>query len=212
MLDKNANFPGSLAARPFAKPRRGFWSIANQLRFSFLALVLLSLLPTGGALIYLSSQAQQTLSQELQAQISQGAAAEVNNYLDDLQRKVAYLARVPGLADLPPPVLQSLLKGLTRHNDAYEAIAILDEEGRVVTAISSYMPVMFGSWADTPAFGRASPAVSSPRMRRSNFLRRGGGLVCGRLFLVRAMRSRSAYLASIFTPGRSIFTDVCWLS
>jgi len=155
MLDKSANFPGSLAARPFAKPRRGFWSIANQLRFSFLALVLLSLLPTGGALIYLSSQAQQTLSQELQAQISQGAAAEVNNYLDDLQRKVAYLARVPGLADLPPPVLQSLLKGLTRHNDAYEAIAILDEEGRVVTAISSYMPVMFGSWADTPAFGRA---------------------------------------------------------
>ncbi|MEG4092997.1 hypothetical protein, partial [Microcoleus sp. Pol12B4] len=47
-------------------PWQRFFSIANQLRYGLIFLVLLSLLPTGGLLIYLSFQAQIQQSRSLQ--------------------------------------------------------------------------------------------------------------------------------------------------
>jgi hypothetical protein len=72
-------------------------SIANQLRYGLVILVTLSLLSTGGVLIYSSFHTQVRQSNLLQIARSQTAAQQINAYLDDLERKLGYLARVKGL-------------------------------------------------------------------------------------------------------------------
>ncbi len=119
---------------PFLQQR--IFSIAYQLRFVLILLVLASLLPIGGILIYLSSQAQMQQTKLLQQERSRAAASEINAYLDDLQRKLGYLARVRGLTNLSPTIQRRLLEGLIRHNDAYEMVGILNNSGKVVTAVS----------------------------------------------------------------------------
>lgn len=136
-------------------PWQRFFSIANQLRYGLIFLVLLSLLPTGALLIYLSFQAQIQQSRSLQQERSQTAAGQIDNYLDDLKRKLSYLARVKGLTNFQPQVQQSLLEGLTRHNDAYEAVAILNRKGQVVTSVSAYEPLKLENPANSPLFIRA---------------------------------------------------------
>ncbi|PSB29085.1 PAS domain S-box protein [Stenomitos frigidus] len=134
------------------QPWHRLFSIANQLRFGLLFLVLLSLLPTGGLLIYLSAQTQLLQAQALQQERSQAAAGQIDNYLDDLKRKLSYLARVKGLTNFQRPVQQSLLEGLVRHNEAYEAVALLDRTGQVVTAATGGTPLQAKSWANSPLF------------------------------------------------------------
>ncbi|MEG4106725.1 PAS domain S-box protein [Microcoleus sp. S13_C5] len=132
-----------------------FFSLANQLRYGLIFLVLLSLLPTGGLLIYLSFQAQIQQSRSLQEERSQTAAGQIDNYLDDLKRKLSYLARVKGLTNFQPQAQQSLLEGLSRHNDAYEAVAILNRKGQVVASVSPYEPLKLENPANSPLFIRA---------------------------------------------------------
>lgn len=113
-------------------------SIANQLIFSLFLLAVLSPLLAGGGLIYLGFQSQLRQLDVLQQERSQTAADQINAYMDDLHRKLGYLARVRGLTELPPGTQKSLLEGLTRHNSAYEAVAILDRKGRVASAVTPY--------------------------------------------------------------------------
>ncbi|MEG3907521.1 PAS domain S-box protein [Microcoleus sp. w2-18bC1] len=136
-------------------PWQRFFSIANQLRYGLIFLVLLSLLPTGGLLIYLSFQAQIQQSRSLQQARSQTAGGQIDNYLDDLKRKLSYLARVKGLTNFQPQAQQSLLEGLIRHNDAYEAVAILNRKGKVVASVSPYKPLKLENPAKSPLFIRA---------------------------------------------------------
>ena len=136
-------------------PWQRFFSIAHQLRYGLIFLVLLSLLPTGGLLIYLSFQAQIQQSRSLQQERSQTAGGQIDNYLDDLKRKLSYLARVKGLTNFQPQAQQNLLEGLTRHNDAYEAVAILNRKGQVVASVSPYEPLKLENPANSPLFIRA---------------------------------------------------------
>jgi HAMP domain-containing protein len=116
----------------------GFFSITNQLRYGLVVLVVMALLLVSGTLTYLSFQAQMQQLAVTQQEISQAAAAKINAYLDDLQRKLSYLARVQGLTDLSPEIQQRFLAALTRHHNAYETVAILDNQGKVVSAVSPY--------------------------------------------------------------------------
>jgi methyl-accepting chemotaxis protein len=116
-------------------------SIANQLRYGLVILVTLSLLSTGGVLIYSSFHTQVRQSNLLQIARSQTAAQQINAYLDDLERKLGYLARVKGLTNLPVDIQRTFLDGLTRHNDAYEMVAIIDRNGNPVIEISPYQDV-----------------------------------------------------------------------
>ncbi|MEG4250426.1 PAS domain S-box protein [Microcoleus sp. Pol10D4] len=136
-------------------PWQRFLSIANQLRYGLIFLVLLSLLPTGGLLIYLSFQAQIQQSRSLQEERSQTARGQIDNYLDGLKQRLSYLARVKGLTNFQPQAQQSLLEGLTRHNDAYEAVAILNRKGKVVASVSPYEPLKLENPANSPLFIRA---------------------------------------------------------
>jgi class 3 adenylate cyclase len=140
--------------------RLGGWSlrlsIANQLRYGLVILVTLSLLSTGIVLIYSSFRTQVRQSNLLQIARSQTAAQQINAYLDDLERKLGYLARVKGLTNLPVETQRTLLDGLTRHNDAYEMVAIIDRNGNPVIEISPYQDVKsLGNIANSRIFLRA---------------------------------------------------------
>ncbi|MBD2008660.1 PAS domain S-box protein [Microcoleus vaginatus ZQ-A3] len=168
-------------ALPIARSSRShrwqrFFSIANQLRYGLIFLVLLSLLPTGGLLIYLSFQAQIQQSRSLQEERSHTAGGQIDNYLDDLKRKLSYLARVKGLTKFQPQAQQSLLEGMMRHNDAYEAVAILNRKGQVVASVSPYEPLKLENPANSPLFIRAfkqqedyvSPVEINPQTHQPN--------------------------------------------
>ncbi|WP_052001726.1 hybrid sensor histidine kinase/response regulator [Lyngbya aestuarii] len=130
-------------------------SIAKQLCFSIIFLVIFSLLTTGSILIYLSSQTQLKQSQLLQKERSQIAANRIDTYIQDLQGKLLYLARVQGLTELSSQAQKALLEGLSRNNDAYETMAILNSEADPVAVYSPYTEVNLGNFKETPLFVRA---------------------------------------------------------
>jgi len=127
-----------LRALPQLRHRRLRLSIAQQIRYGLFIFTLLSLVPTAGLLIYLSSQAQVRQVMAVQQERSRATAREIDAYLDDLQRKLGYLARVRGLTDLDQTTQQRLLEALTRHNDAYETVALTDVDGNVGASVSPY--------------------------------------------------------------------------
>jgi PAS domain S-box-containing protein len=145
----------SIISHPVRYTKQNFFSVVNQLRVGIVLLVAIALLLTSGILISLSFQAQQQQLEAVQQERSHAAASTIDAYLDDLQRKLSYLARVQGLTDLPPNVQQRLLQALTRHNSAYEAVAILDSTGRVISEVSPYQKVTFDKLADSPWFLQA---------------------------------------------------------
>ncbi|HEY9607566.1 MAG TPA: PAS domain S-box protein [Allocoleopsis sp.] len=91
----------------------------------------------------------------VQQERSHATAIAIDGYLDDLQRKLSYLARVQGLTDLSQDVQTKLLEALTRHNSAYEAVAILDKTGRAISTVSPYQPVTFDNAAGSSWFLQA---------------------------------------------------------
>jgi anti-anti-sigma regulatory factor/HAMP domain-containing protein len=115
------------------------------------------LLLTAGILIYLSFQSNLRQVQEIQNQRSRVSAGEINAYLDDLQSKLNYVARMRGLTDLSPEVQNRLLEGLTRHNSAFEVVAIADRIGRVISKTSLYgtEAAIPDDLANTPLFLQA---------------------------------------------------------
>ncbi|TVQ57412.1 MAG: sensor histidine kinase [Spirulina sp. DLM2.Bin59] len=130
-------------------------SLITRLRLSFVLLGFLSVFISGGMQLYISWQEhlkQLELRQEAKAQ---AAATSINAYLDDLQRKISYLARVRGLVDMDANVQQQLLEGLIRHNDAYEYAEIIDANGNTITSISPYGSIVLDPTVRTAAFNRA---------------------------------------------------------
>ena len=136
-------------------PRSGIFSIANQLRFGVVSATVLALLLTSGILIFLSFQTQQHQLRTIQEERANNAAAQINAFVDDLQRKLSFLARVRGLTEMHPRVQLSLLEGLARHHTAYETLAILDNTGQVVQLVEPYGRTIPPSIGDSPAFLRA---------------------------------------------------------
>ncbi len=130
------------------------FSIATQLRYGLALSVVLSILITGGFLIYYSFQVLLKETNRLQKEHGRVAAETIDSYIDDLQRKLSFLARVRGLTNLPQDEKQNLLEALTRHNAAYEMVAILDSQGQVLAKVSPYGTPTPTSFAETPLFLR----------------------------------------------------------
>ena len=135
--------------------RYGFFSVANQLRIGIVLLVALVLLLTSGILISLSFKMQRQQLEVVQQERSRAAASAIDAYLDDLQRKLSYLARVQGLTNLSPEIQQRLLEALIRHNSAYEAVAIVDSTGQIISSVSPYQKINFNNLANASWFLRA---------------------------------------------------------
>jgi signal transduction histidine kinase len=138
-----------------SNPKRKHNSLITRLRLGFILIGFSSVMLAGGIQIYLSWQQHIAQIKELQQERVNSAAESINLYLDDLQRKLGYLARVQGLVDMDQEVQQKLLFGLTQHNDAYEYVAIADQTGTILTSVSPYETINLESIADTPLFNRA---------------------------------------------------------
>ncbi|WP_008319040.1 hybrid sensor histidine kinase/response regulator [Leptolyngbya sp. PCC 6406] len=159
-VNPSPNYDGSTPRgedthRPQTGKLQFFQSIAHQIRSSLLAMALLSTLPLGSVMFYWSFRDHVEQLHLLQGERSQVVANRIENYLDDLRRKLSYLARVQGLSDLDVTVQTELLEGLTRHNEAYEAIAILDRTGQVVSFVSPYGDFDPRTFTNSPEFQRA---------------------------------------------------------
>ena len=122
------------------RPQRltNWLSIANLLRYGLVMLVLASLLLTSGILIRISAQSQLQKSQLLQQTRSRAVAQSIESELNDLQNEMQYLERVRGLAALPQNVQRDLLEGLTRSNDAFQAIATFNLNGDILVSVSPF--------------------------------------------------------------------------
>lgn len=124
--------------RKFNKNKGWHFTITNQLRYGLISLVVITSLMTAGIIATLSFQTQLNQSIYLQQTQSELAAQKITNYLEDLQQKLNYLARIKGLIDLSPDIQENLLIALTRHNKAYEFVAIFDKNGEQIAGFSSY--------------------------------------------------------------------------
>ena len=111
-------------------------SIATQLRYGLVSIVVSSLLLTGGTLSYLSFRTQLQASRLLQIERSRAVASEINAYLSRLQHPLLYLSEVRGLMDHSAADKRRLLEGITRYSHVYEVVGILDRNGQVVAARS----------------------------------------------------------------------------
>jgi PAS domain S-box-containing protein len=130
------------------------FSIANQLRYGLVLLVAFAALLTGGLVTQLSFWSLWRQSILLQQERSKSAAQEIDVYLDSLKQKLNYLARTRGMTDLPENAQQNLLEGLTRHNEAFEYVALLNDRGDPVAAASLYNKINLKNQADQPFFIR----------------------------------------------------------
>jgi PAS domain S-box-containing protein len=117
------------------------FSIAKQLRYGLVSIVVSSVLITGGSLTYLSFREQAEQTRQLQQERSQGAANKISAYLDNLQRQLNYLSELRGLTDFTPETQRNILEGLVNSNSAYELVGMLNNRGQVVQAMSPYEPV-----------------------------------------------------------------------
>ncbi len=133
----------------------GGFSIATQLKYGLPLIVGLGIFVIGSVLIALSFNAQLELLYDIQRKRSKAVAQEINAYIADLQRKLGYLAQVRGLAVLPTEVQHNFLEGLTRHNSAYKAVAIMDRNGNLTTTVASYKILPWKDSTISHAFYRA---------------------------------------------------------
>jgi two-component system sensor histidine kinase ChiS len=113
-------------------------SIANQLRYGFVSIVVASVLMAGSTLAYLSFRGQIEQTKQLQYERSQAAAVQISAELDNLQRQLNYLSELRGLTEFNAETQRSILEGLVNSNSAYEVVGIFNSKGQIVQAMSPY--------------------------------------------------------------------------
>jgi len=111
------------------------FSLSTQLRYSLILIGVVSVLTTGSILGYFSFKSELEKNQELQQKRSESAANKINNYLDNIQRKLGYLSTIRGLTSLDIKDQKNLLEGLIRSNNAYKSVAIIDRHGKVINLV-----------------------------------------------------------------------------
>lgn len=136
------------------KKRRSYY-VATQLNLNMAISVILGLLITGSILIYVSSHVGTHQLRNAQQAKGQVISEQINNYIDDLQRKLNYLARVPGLTKFTKETQYNLLRGLIYHNKAYEWVGLTDRYGNLQQKLSSTGNQIPQMWKDTIAFRRS---------------------------------------------------------
>src|SRR4028119_2096884 len=133
-------------------------SIANQLRYGFVSIVVASVLMAGSTLAYLSFRRQIEQTKQLQYERAQAAAVQISAELDNLQRQLNYLSELRGLTEFNAETQRSILEGLVNSNSAYEVVGIFNSKGQIVQAISPYESFSISSLnlagisAETPLF------------------------------------------------------------
>ncbi|MEM8641587.1 MAG: ATP-binding protein [Cyanobacteria bacterium P01_G01_bin.54] len=114
-------------------------SLEQGLKAILIGLVTGNLIIVGVVAIVLSRNAQWQRTQELQEERALALAMEVRTRLDDVEQQLRYLQKVRGLAQLPSEIQYTLLEGLTRENNAYEMVAIVQPQGQLLSVIAPHL-------------------------------------------------------------------------
>jgi len=108
-------------------------SLSRQIILYMLSFGLVCVLGSGSLLTYLAYSGVKRDVQHLLEAKTKAARLEIGAYVDDLKRKLNYLARIQGLTDMPHPVQMALLQALLRHNKAFESVLIATASGDIVS-------------------------------------------------------------------------------
>jgi PAS domain S-box-containing protein len=119
------------------------------------ATVMAGLLLMGGILILISFHMQLHQLRSTHEALAQVASGKISAYVDELQRKLSYLARIRGLTDFDAATQSSLLESLAYQNKAYEALGLVDHSGRVWRSLSRSGEHLPEDWSLTAAFRRS---------------------------------------------------------
>ncbi|MBD2576837.1 cache domain-containing protein [Oscillatoria sp. FACHB-1406] len=130
-------------------------TLARQLRYGAIALAVTAALLAGGLVATLSFKSLLQQAIALQQERGESAAREIDEYLNDVQSKLNYLARMRGFTELPRSAQQNLLEALARHNEAFESVALLDRQGNAIVTASLTRPVKLENQRQQPVFIRA---------------------------------------------------------
>jgi len=130
-------------------------SIPRQLSLTLVALVSSCLLLVGSFLIVISFTFEIKQLRQIQSVEARIISAEVDGYIDDLQRKIFYLSRIRGLTGFDKGVLQSLLEALINQNKAFELAGMTDRLGNLQLSHSPYGRTIPLDWSATAAFRRS---------------------------------------------------------
>jgi diguanylate cyclase (GGDEF)-like protein/PAS domain S-box-containing protein len=142
-----------LEERPGPRPVAS--SISRQINLSLVLVVVFWILAIGGFLIVFGFHSYMELMRRLLQERCRTASVEIGRYLEDVHRKLGYLARVQGLAEFPEDTQKRLLEGLIRHHSVYENVMILDSSGTITCHLSTRMAPVESNYATTVLFQRA---------------------------------------------------------
>ena len=120
-------------------------SIATQLRYGLVSIVVSSVLIAGSTLTYLSFRGHIEQTKQLQQEQAQAAAAQISASMDKLQQQLNYLSELRGLTEFDAKTQSSLLEGLVNSNSAYEVVGLFNNKGQVIQALSPYESVSISS-------------------------------------------------------------------
>lgn len=130
-------------------------SISRQINLSLVLVVVFWILVIGGFLIVFGFNSYMNLLRQLLHERCRTASVEIGRYLEDVHRKLGYLARVQGLAEFPEDTQKKLLEGLIRHHSVYESVMILDSGGTITCHLSTHISPVESNYAMTVLFQRA---------------------------------------------------------
>ncbi|HET7839493.1 MAG TPA: cache domain-containing protein, partial [Rectinemataceae bacterium] len=130
-------------------------TVAGRLRLGLIGAVLISLLVTGGVLVWIAFSQELDQVRRDQAAVARLSAEKISAYVDELQRKLGFLARIRGLTEFDRDSRASLLEGLAYQNKAYEALGITDGGGRLSQGLYPGGEALAADWSGSAAYRRA---------------------------------------------------------
>lgn len=105
-------------------------SIRTRLTFSFILLATVPLLLIGFSVGLISSLQQQRQVLDLQQETAQRMATEVDAFFSQIEGELQFIVHIQGLDTLDEAQFNGLLAQLPAINNQYEAIHLLDQNGR----------------------------------------------------------------------------------
>lgn len=129
-------------------------SLSRQITLYVLSFGIVCVLGSGGLLTYLAYNGVKKDAQQLLETKTKAARLEIGAYVDDLERKLSYLARIKGLTDMVHPVQEALLQALRRHNKAFETVLIATPTGDIISRVNAPGSTSTIEITNDPAFNQ----------------------------------------------------------
>lgn len=157
----NTTPPRATATSAEKLPSMRSLSITSQIQFVLVLLVVLSLLVTARWLIAYSAGVQETQVRQIQQMRSDAVAQDATTYLQERYQTLDTLVRYAELFELTAGGQQQVLAQLIRADNAYQAMAVVDANGRLTTAVAGTGHAIPDEWR-LPSIWSTALATTQP--------------------------------------------------